>query len=305
LIANGENHMSIEALRDVVAQLSAQASALAVLGAELRARVSGKPIHPALRAHAEALLREAGALQALEGTSAAEVAPLLAEIRHFWSLDDDFLSTPDRAPGWTYSDDELLQIGGEATEGFANVLPRLLPQLDGLGARLEGAEARFLDVGTGVAKLAIAMARKWPQLRVVGLDVWGPSLAQARKNVGDAALQARIEVREQPAEQLSEESAFDLAWLPSPFIPKQALGRVVERVHRALKPGGWLLFAAAKSGEDLRGAALRFHVALFGGEPSTQAELERLLTEQGLTEVRTLPSPPRDFKLIVAGRRRP
>jgi len=295
--------MSIEALREVVAQLSASASALAVLGAELDARVSGKALHPTLRRPVDDLLREAGALQALEGLSPAEVAPLLAEIRHFWALDDDFLATPERAPGWTYSDAEVLQSGGEITQGFANVLPRLLPLLEGLSPRLEGSGAAFLDVGTGVAGLAIAMARKWRALRVVGLDVWGPSLALARKNVGDAGLQDRIEVREQPGEDLPDERAFDLAWIPAPFVPPHAIGQLVERVHRALKPGGWLLFAAARPGQDLRGAALGFRVALSGGAPMTQQEIEKLLADKGFAEVKTLPGPPRDFKMIVAGRR--
>jgi SAM-dependent methyltransferase len=295
--------MSIEALRELVAQLSASASALAVLGAELHARTSGKPVHPTLRPQIDALLREAGALQALEGTSAGEVAPLLAEIRHFWSLDNDFLVRPERAPGWTYADPDVLQGGGDVTEGFPNVLPRLLPLLEGLAPRLEGSGAAFLDVGTGVGKLAIGMARKWPSLRVVGLDVWGPSLALARKNVTDAGLRDRIVLREQPGEQLPDDSVFDLAWIPAPFVPKHALGRLVAQVHRALKPGGWLLFAAAKPGEDLRGAALGFHVALFGGAPSTQQEIETLLVEKGLTDVKVLPGPPRDFKIVVAGRR--
>src|SRR6516162_8664349 len=132
-----EDDKSIEALRDLVAQLTASSSALAVLGAELQARVSGKQIHPALRPQVDNFLRAAGALEALEGTSTAEVAPLLAEIRHFWSLDNDFLATPERAPGWTYTDTEVLQIGGEVTAGFANVLPRLLPLLEGLAPRLE------------------------------------------------------------------------------------------------------------------------------------------------------------------------
>ncbi|HTJ84240.1 MAG TPA: class I SAM-dependent methyltransferase [Polyangiaceae bacterium] len=295
--------MSIEALRDVVAQLSASASALAVLGAELQARISGTSIHPTLRAQADDLLREAGALSALDGVSAAEVAPLLAELRHFWSLDHDFLATPERAPGWTYTDTDVLQCGGEITEGFANVLPRFLPHLEGLAARLEGSDGAFLDVGTGVARLAIGMARKWPSLRVVGLDVWGPSLALARQNVAAAGLDGRIQIREEPGEALADEGAFDLAWIPAPFIPPHALGRLVEQVRRSLKPGGWLLFAAAKPGEDLRGAALRFRVALYGGAPSTQPEIEKLLVDKGITEVRTLPGPPRDFKIIVAGRR--
>jgi hypothetical protein len=36
---------------------------------------------------------------------------------------------------------------------------------------------------------------------------------------------------------------------------------------------------------------------------STQSEIDQLLTDKGLTEVRTLPGPPRDFKIIVAARR--
>lgn len=293
--------MSIEALRDLVAQLSASASVLTAL----HAKASGKAIHPALRGPIDELLREAGALEALEGTTAAEVAPLLAELRHFWALDNDFLAKPDRAPGWTYADADVLQGGGEITEGFANVLPRLLPQLEGLGARLEGSDGAFLDIGTGVARLALGMARKWPALRVVGTDVWAPSLAIARKNVAEAGMEKRIELREQPGEELPDERAFDLVWIPAPFVPPHALGRLVERAHRALKPGGWLLFAAAKSGDDLRGAALRFRVALYGGAPSTQPEIEKLLADKGLTDVRTLPGPPRDFKIIVAGRRAP
>jgi SAM-dependent methyltransferase len=295
--------VSIESLRDLVAQLSASASALAVLGAELDARVSGKELHPTLRAHADNLLREAGALQALENTSAAEVAPLLAEIRHFWALDNDLLATPERAPGWTYTDTSVLQGGGEVTEGFASVLPRFLPLLDGLESRLDGSNGAFLDVGTGVARLAIAMARKWPSLTVVGLDVWEPSITVGQKNVAAAGLQGRIQLREQSAEEITDERAFDLAWIPAPFVPHHALGHLVERVHRALKPGGWLLFATAKPGDDLRGAALRFRVALYGGQPTTKEEVEELLTEKGLTEVRTLPGPPRDFKMVVAARR--
>jgi len=172
-----------------------------------------------------------------------------------------------------------------------------------LGPRLEASDATFLDVGTGVARLSIGMARKWRSLRVVGLDVWGPALALARKNVADSGLQERVEIREQRGEDLPDEGAFDLAWIPAPFVPANAMSRLVERVHRALKPGGWLLFASARSGEDLRGAALRFRVALYGGVPGTQQDAENLLREKGLTEVRTLPGPPRDFKIIVAGRR--
>jgi SAM-dependent methyltransferase len=202
-----------------------------------------------------------------------------------------------------HTDTSILQGGGELTAGFANVLPQLLPMLDGLAQRLGTPGAAFLDVGTGVARLAIAMARKWPALNVVGLDVSGPALALARRNVAQADCEGRIELREQPAQELPDESAFDLAWIPAPFVPEYALGCLVERVHRALKPGGWMLFATARPGEDLRGAAMRFRVALFGGKPMTQDEAETLIADKGFVDVRTLPGPPRDVKMIVAGRR--
>jgi hypothetical protein len=183
-----------------VADLAASASALAVLGAELHARVSGEPIHPSVHPHVEAILREPGASNAMEGIAPEELRPLVTEIRHFWLLDGEFLSNPERPPGWTYTDNEVLATGGELTEGFADVLPRIVPKFDDLAARLGGSDGRVLDIGTGVGRLSIAMARRWPSLHVVGIDTWAPSLALGRANVAAAGLQDRIELREQSGE---------------------------------------------------------------------------------------------------------
>jgi SAM-dependent methyltransferase len=295
--------MSIESVRNLVAQFSASASALAVLGAELEARASGKPLPGALQPHVDDILREIGASAALEGTSPEELRPLIAEIRHFWLLDNDFLAKSDRPPGWTYTDTAVLDTGGEVTQGFANALVRFAPDLAGLVDRLDASDGRFLDVGTGVGRLSIAVARRWPSLHVVGIDTWAPSLAIARRHVADAGLQDRIEFRQQSGADLQDEEAFDLAWIPAPFVPPAALGPLVARVHRALKRGGWLLFASAKPGEDLRGAVMRFRVAQFGGRPTTLDEVEKLLTASGFADVRALPGPPKDFKMVVAARR--
>ena len=297
--------MSIESLRSLVADLAASTSALAVLGAELQARASGRPIHPSLRPHVDAILRELGVGNAMEAIAPENLRPLVTEIRHFWLLDGEFLSNPERAPGWTYTDKEVLATGGELTEGFADVLPRIAPEFDGLAARLGGPDGRFLDVGTGVGRLSIAMARRWPALRIVGIDTWTPALELARANVAAAGVQDRIELREQSGEDIPDERTFDLAWLPAPFIPPRVLGRIVERVHRALKPGGWLLFATAKPGTDLRAALMRFRVATWGGEPTSQDEVDRHLVDAGFLQLRVLPGPPRDFKMIVAARRAP
>jgi SAM-dependent methyltransferase len=256
-----------------------------------------------LRPHVEAILQEIGATAAMEGVSREEFKTLFTEIRHFWLLDGEALSTPERAPGWTHTDADILATGGELTEGFANVLARIAPQFEDLAARLEGPNGRFLDVGTGVGRLSIAIARHWPSLRVVAIDNWGPSLSLARSNVAAAGLQDRIELREQDAGELPDERAFDLVWIPAPFIPPQKLWRIVERVHRALKPGGWLLFATAKPGTDLRAALMAFRVATWGGQLTSQEEIEKRLADAGFTQIRMLPGPPRDFKMVIAARR--
>jgi SAM-dependent methyltransferase len=285
--------------------LSASASALAVLGAELQARAAGKPLPVSLQPHVDQILDAVGARAALEGITPEDLRPFIAEIRHFWLLDSDFLANSDRQPGWAYTDPAVLESGGEATQGFAAALGRFAPGLAGLADRLNAPDARFLDVGTGVGRLGIAMARRWPSLRVVGVDIWAPSLALARKNVEAAGLQDRIELREQSGADLSDDKAFDLAWIPAPFVPPDAIGGLVARVHRALKPGGWLLFATAKPGEDLRGAVMKFRVAQWGGRLTTEDDVKKHLTQAGFTDVRALPSPPRDFKMVVAARRAP
>jgi hypothetical protein len=91
--------MSVDSLRGLIADLAASAGALAVLGAELHSRASGKPLHPGLRSHVKAILQEIGATAAMEGVSPEELKALFTEIRHFWLLDGEVLSSPERAPG--------------------------------------------------------------------------------------------------------------------------------------------------------------------------------------------------------------
>jgi SAM-dependent methyltransferase len=297
--------MSIDSLRGIVADLAASAGALAVLGTELHSRASGKPIHPELRPYVQAILEEIGATAAMDGISREEFKALFTEIRHFWLLDSEVLSTPERAPGWTHTDGDILETGGELTEGFANVLARIAPQFEDLAARLENPNGSFLDVGTGIARLSIAIAHHWPSLRIVAIDTWEPSLSLARTNIAAAGLQDRIELRRQDAAELPDERAFDLVWIPAPFIAPEKLWRIVARAHRALKPGGWLLFATAKPGTDLRASLMAFRVASWGGQLIPQDQIEKRLAEAEFAQIRVLPGPPRDFKMIIAARRAP
>ena len=113
---------------------------------------------------------------------------------------------------------------------------------DELARRLEQPGACFLDVGAGVAALAIAACRLWPSLQVVALDPWEPALAIAREQVAAAGMQERIEVRDGVIEELEDADGFDLAWLPTFFIPRPALEPAIERIFAVMRPGGWATF---------------------------------------------------------------
>src|SRR5205085_10261477 len=124
------------------------------------------------------------------------------------------------------------------------------------------------------------MVRHWPSLRVVGIEPWEPSLAIARRNVQSAGLAAQIELRQEAGEDLSDTDAFDLAWIPSAFIPEASIATIVPRVARALRPQGWLLFAMVNHGlEPLAAAIVWFRTTLWGGSLLTTDAVKALLVE--------------------------
>ena len=151
-----------------------------------------------------------------------------------------------------------MQAQGDASAMFAPMFKaNIVASLGDLAARLERPGARFLDIGVGVASLAIAMCRAWQGLHTVGLDTFDVPLDLARRNIERAGLADRIELRRTAVEDLREEEAFDLAWMPSIFIPAPVLASAAARVRAALRPGGWMLFPiGGLSGNDERARAV-------------------------------------------------
>jgi Methyltransferase domain len=209
-----------------------------------------------------------------------------------------------RPADWGAHSDEALRAQGEASAQGASAFARFaLPQMGDLPARLAAPGARMLDVGTGVAALAVAYAEAFPRLQVLGLDVLDRALDLARQTIAASPAGRRVSVRKQDVAEFADGDGFDLAWLPAPFIPAAALRAGLPRVVAALRPGGWLLVGHGKfSGHCLDDALNRFKTVAFGGTPLDDAEAQRALTEQGLAEVRTLPTPP-GAPAITVGRR--
>jgi SAM-dependent methyltransferase len=300
--------MSIQAIREFINRHNASAAGLAALAAVLDTRAGGDPLDPALAARIGELLSALGAGDLLDQVSPREAAPFVADIRHQLAFNAKLMYAETRATSWNYADDRLLQEVGDFARSHAYALTRnVVPALDGLAARFASPGAAFLDIGVGVAGLAIALAESWPGLRIVGIDVWQPSLRLARDNVDRAGLGDRIELREQAAEALEDDRAFDLAWMPLPFMPERVVAAATERTHRALRPGGWVVFALPNLGrlDPTSDAFWRLRVTMWGGPIWTADQVEALLAERSFVEVRTLPVPPGVPVALVAGRRGP
>jgi SAM-dependent methyltransferase len=198
--------------------------------------------------------------------------------------------------GWAHTDPELLEAQGAGSTGApaARMLSeRLFPRLEGLVERLQAPTASFLDVGSGVGALSIELCRIWPQLRVVGLEPQAVPLAEGQRNVAAAGLGDRIALRAQRIEQMTEHEAFDLAWLPQVFLPREAFGSGLQTVREALRPGGWaILLVIGAPGSDPRAALGRLINVLWGEEARRTEEVERAAIAAGFDPARSFPGPP-------------
>jgi len=291
-------------LRELITQHTMSVTGLACLGARLDAIASNRPLDPALDARVTEVLDVMGMSGALEGVTAPEAGQFCNEIRQVLACDESLLYAESRATSWIPNDKQVLQSVGDFSRGFARGLTRMfIPQLDGLQARLAADGAAFLDVGVGVAGLACEMATLWPKLRITGLEVWAPSLALAHATVAAAGLADRVTLREQAAETLADEDAYDLAWLPIIFMPQKIVPASFASALRALRPGGWLVTSLANiEGTDASAAMWRLRTTMFGGPMWTLGELRAQLATAGFADVRVLPTPPGAPALVAARR---
>jgi hypothetical protein len=263
------------------------AEALAALGVSLRLRRDASTIDPELAARVDAVVDALGLGGAVNALDEHETGALLGIVEGFLAQAADFVIEPGRS-GWDHEEPSILLAQGHTSALIAGVLRGfVVPSLGGdLARRLEGSEAAFLDVGVGVAALSVALCRSWPSLRVVGVDPWEPALAVAREYVAAAGLEERIELRRLAAETLEDAHAYDLAWVPTFFIPSAVLERVIERVHAALRRGGWAMLGLyARPGDPLRDALADLRTVRHGGSLLTPAQAAALLERVGFSDV--------------------
>lgn len=140
------------------------------------------------------------------------------------------------------------RLGAEAREAqadgnrpwFESALAPALAGVPELTQLLSRPGARVLDVGCGGGWSTIALAKAFPTVGAVGVDIDEPTVAMARDNVADAGLADRVDIHLGDALALPREE-FDAAFafeclhdMPNPV-------EVLSSVRQALRPGGMLI----------------------------------------------------------------
>ena len=296
--------MAYDGLMAVTGPLLAGAEAAAALAARMKLDMLGETGDPVTREALDTVVSVLTDPAILDDLDEAERRSVIGTVTSFLKQALELIEDPGRSGGWVYTDPVVLQTQGQSSGGVPPLIARIAPSLDGLESALSRDGARILDIGSGVAALSISCCHVWPAASVVGLDPWGPATELAEANIAAAGLQDRITLRPIPIQDLDDVDAFDLAWMPAPFLPRSALDAGVPLVTRSLRSGGWLILGRyAAPDQPLPQALTALRTLRGGGTPLSDDEAVALLERGGLTNVRAVPSewsPPIRF---VAGQR--
>jgi SAM-dependent methyltransferase len=112
-----------------------------------------------------------------------------------------------------------------------------LPQLV---ADLLSAE-RVVDVHCGGGRWLIAMAKRFPNLQLVGIEFEPDSVERARRNVADAGLRDRITIEHREMTDIGHVGEFDLAYYQYALHGLPDASSALRSSWAALRPGGRIL----------------------------------------------------------------
>jgi demethylmenaquinone methyltransferase/2-methoxy-6-polyprenyl-1,4-benzoquinol methylase len=97
----------------------------------------------------------------------------------------------------------------------------------------------ILDLATGTADLALALAKRNPQAHIIGMDISEKMLDIGKAKVAQRKMESQIELRLGDAAELPFEShRFDAVTVAFGVRNFEDLGKGLSEISRVLKPGG-------------------------------------------------------------------
>ena len=133
------------------------------------------------------------------------------------------------------------QMGDESmARNLAHQAQAIWPQEQRLFDRYDlPVGARILDLGCGTGEITRRLALRYPQARLIGVDILDGNLAIARRD--NAGFEARIGYEQGDAFALAfEDASFDLVACRHMSQAVPDFPQVLAQIGRVLKPGGWL-----------------------------------------------------------------
>jgi ubiquinone/menaquinone biosynthesis C-methylase UbiE len=150
---------------------------------------------------------------------------------------------------------------------------------------------RLLDIGCGTATLSVALARRFPEARVVGLDADGAALGIARTKAAGARV--RLELEQAFADRMPFPSgSFDAAVSSLFFhhLTSDTKQSVLAEILRVLRPGGRLHVADWGRPTNLALRAGFLLVQALDGRETTRDSvtgvLPEMMSQAGFLDVR-------------------
>lgn len=264
-----------------VHELTRAARMLAIIGAALKLR-SAENVDSAMDEQIQEGLRLAlgDAATDLDDT---EIASVLVQIDMAFAESGELYKNPERTAGWKVEDHQLLQAMGRASR---NVVDRILGLAKTRPALRQALNGVFLDVGTGVAGIALRAAETCPDLSVDAIDIWKPALRIAAENVAASPHADRIQLRHLDVTRLEPDPRYTLAWLPAMFLKRAVLEQAIKRIAAASHSGGWLVAAIyTRPEEPFLAVMSSLRTLRSGGDVTSSAELAELLRSCGYVDI--------------------
>jgi hypothetical protein len=194
-------------------------------------------------------------------------------------------------PGWRHVDPEVIRSQAALSHDMSLKVARpIVETWPELGALLSRDGAVLVDVGVGGAGGAIGMCRAFPKLRIVGIDPLPAALIEARANVAANDFGHRIELRAQRGDELRDERAFDVAFVPAKFLDDRAFEATLATLRKALKADGMIMTGAWRDvGEPRAATVSRLRTELWGAGPRTADAVTTMLERAGFRDIRLGP----------------